>query len=125
MIPRIRPLVLTPARRGSLNIITSMKYDYVYEDPEDEYGKLVFTTVDANRFDIIVYPASGHVWDDQSTTEYTFTFIIETIKIRAPYLDEKNVEVINGIKTKTVTYDRTASYQTMRVQFYSEAEAEA
>ena len=64
-------LVLTPARRGSLNIITSMKYDYVYEDPEDEYGKLVFTTVDANRFDIIVYPASGHVWDDQSTTEYT------------------------------------------------------
>ena len=112
-------LVLTPARRGSLNIITSMKYDYVYEDPEDEYGKLVFTTVDANRFDIIVYPASGHVWDDQSKTEYTFTFIIETIKIRAPYLDEKNVEVINGIKTKTVTYD-----QTMRVQFYSEAEAE-
>ena len=117
-------LVLTPARRGSLNIITSMKYDYVYEDPEDEYGKLVFTTVDANRFDIIVYPASGHVWDDQSTTEYTFTFIIETIKIRAPYLDEKNVEVINGIKTKTVTYDPYGNYQTMRVQFYSEAEAE-
>ncbi|MCM1233094.1 MAG: hypothetical protein NC489_23470, partial [Ruminococcus flavefaciens] len=112
-------LVLTPALRGSLNIVTAgLPYDYT--EPEEVIGKLAFTTRDAARFTIIISPATGYVWDDQSTTAYTYVFTIETIKLQAPTLDEPTA--VNG--HKTVTYDPSGNYQTMKIQNVREEQVE-
>ena len=111
-------MVLRPAKQGSL-VVVAAGIDPVYNtlditDPDNAAPSdftLTFTSTNANKFNIIIYPADGYVWRDGTKTRYTYVFDIQTVKLQAPRLDEPSA--VNG--TKTVTYDPSGAFQTMSI----------
>ena len=111
-------MVLRPAKQGSL-VVVAAGIDPVYNtlditDPDNAAPSdftLTFTSTNANKFNIIIYPVDGYVWRDGTKTRYTYVFDIQTVKLQAPRLDEPSA--VNG--TKTVTYDPSGAFQTMSI----------
>lgn len=82
-------IILSPAKFGSLTInapgLPATYFEYTYPSGTT-VNAVKFTTTNASSFTIKIKPANGYVWNDGSSTEYVFTFKIETVKLESPFI---------------------------------------